>query len=502
MIQSIRFCLQVKAPLHIGCDEVYEPTSFYLDETNHMLCPFDPLDFIKSLQQEDRSKFLEICKKGTVPSILEIYKFLHNKGKADLGIHKVSICGGLLDSYRRTLSLSLNNILKIQQELNNFAIQRTAFLSVSQRPYLPGSAIKGSLRTAYLNAMDREKPSRPPLSRDKGASRMLESALLNGGKFNTDPLRLLKVSDFHPVGEVKTRVVYAINRKKKPSKLKGFEGRGPFQIMEVILPGAVFEGRITIARPPTKDATTGPMQLETLLKAAGQFFSKEYERESQELRQIGTTALKMDTNGVPLRIGRHSGAECVTLAGYRNIRIMLGGRNWAAGQAATTLWLAAESSNPKSNDELKPFGWVTLMQLNEELWKKLDALEEKYKKERCGDSNADSLKMPISSTSATVPKKNDAVSKPTVAGPARETQNPQSLRAQRAPQVSSQLIAQAESLRPNDKIALERLLNKLDKLEDASSASAVAKIIKAKLIAAGMWKKHAHKKVLESYIQE
>ncbi len=39
-----------------------------------------------------------------------------------------------------------------------------------------------------------------------------------------------KVSDFLPVGEVKTKVLYGINRKKD-----GGSGRGPYQIFEVVL---------------------------------------------------------------------------------------------------------------------------------------------------------------------------------------------------------------------------------------------------------------------------
>jgi CRISPR-associated protein Csm5 len=62
-----------------------------------------------------------------------------------------------------------------------------------------------------------------------------------------------------------------------------------------------------------------------------------------------------------IRIGRHSGAESMTIYGHRNIKIMQGqGVRDKHQDYATTLWLASESSKPTSNDGLIPFGWAML----------------------------------------------------------------------------------------------------------------------------------------------
>jgi hypothetical protein len=63
-----------------------------------------------------------------------------------------------------------------------------------------------------------------------------------------------------------------------------------------------------------------------------------------------------------LRVGRHSGAEALTLNGIRNIRIMQG-RGQPAGWAnqPKTWWLAADESTSKN--EMMPFGWV-LVEVN------------------------------------------------------------------------------------------------------------------------------------------
>ena len=77
--KRIKCCLQNFSPIHIGCDEVYEPTGFVVDRNNNCLIIFDPLLFIAKLNQFDREKFSAICKKGTIESILEIYNFFQNR---------------------------------------------------------------------------------------------------------------------------------------------------------------------------------------------------------------------------------------------------------------------------------------------------------------------------------------------------------------------------------------------------------------------------------------
>jgi len=57
-----------------------------------------------------------------------------------------------------------------------------------------------------------------------------------------------------------------------------------------------------------------------------------------------------------VRIGRHSGAEAVTIEGKRNIKIMQGKEKsplWR--NHSTTFWLASEEPRPKSNANLIPW---------------------------------------------------------------------------------------------------------------------------------------------------
>lgn len=375
------------SPIHVGCDEVYEPTGFVVDEKKECLVIFDPLVFIRGLSPEDMEKFSAICRKGSIQSIIEIYRFLNNrpaKGRA------VEVCNGFMSHYQRVLKLSSG---RVQNELNRFLIERTSFCSFDQRPYIPGSAIKGALRTAYLNHLAKTAPdysNRLRQSKGRGSGkqkthRMLEQLLLklddvpSKERISKDPFRLVRVSDFMPVGDIRTKVSYVVNKKKKPSEK---EARGPFQILEMIQPGSRFVGEITVERPASSDAVSHVISMEELLQSAARFYGDEKAVEDHALKHIGAAVPQLpQENGVSLiRIGRHSGAELVTIKGYRDIKIMKGrGNKPAFEDHATTLWLTSETSNPNTTKFLSPFGWGVLWERTTDFENEIKAVEIDFK---------------------------------------------------------------------------------------------------------------------------
>ncbi|MDO9530105.1 MAG: type III-A CRISPR-associated RAMP protein Csm5 [Syntrophales bacterium] len=369
-----KFYIQTILPVHIGCDDVYEPTGFAIDEEAQQMVVFDPVSFISQLEDPDKQEFLNICAKGTIASILEVYKFLRNR---PVNGRPVDVCHGFLEHYQKTLDISLHDEKKIRQELNRFEIPRTAFRSVDQRPYIPGSAIKGALRTAYLNLMENEKK----LS-EKGKERnagKLEQRLMEYDGIPTDPFRMVKVSDFKPVGEIRTRIIYAINLKKKPSDR---DARGVPLIFEVVPPGTLFEGTIAVESPPQGSGIRKHISLENLFKSSTLFYMKEKERENKELRGIGIEVIPVSDQAKDrevsslLRLGRHSGAESVTVEGHRSIKIM---KNPKPLDHATTIWLSSESRNPGSKNSLQPFGWVQLGRVTNDHSKESEVREQEWK---------------------------------------------------------------------------------------------------------------------------
>jgi len=60
--------------VHIGCDDVYEPTSFVIDEEKRTLVEFDPMEFIKNLTPSERERFSRICSGDDLLQIFSLSK--------------------------------------------------------------------------------------------------------------------------------------------------------------------------------------------------------------------------------------------------------------------------------------------------------------------------------------------------------------------------------------------------------------------------------------------
>lgn len=369
--QIFQCYIKTVSPIHIGCDEVYEPTGFAMDEQNRQLVVFNSIDFIDNLSKEDRNHFTDICSKGSVSSILELYKFLRNRPAEG---RKVDVCIGFLEHYKKTVSMSTGNERRIQNELNNFSIPRTSFLQIDKRPYLPGSSIKGSLRTAYINLCSIKQGAR---KKTYSNAKKMEKDLINYNGIPDDPFRLVKVSDFSPVGEVKTKIIYGVNKKKKVTDK---DPQGMPLLFEIIQPGAIFTGMISVEEPEKKAKIKIPVTLETLLQGALSFYSSEKKREDQELSVIGINNFTNNKEKTTfLRCGRHSGAESVTIKGHRSINIMekKGGQSKNKDKT-TTIWLASDVKKSNNQKNLHPFGWSELHEISDENKNEFSLKEQTY----------------------------------------------------------------------------------------------------------------------------
>jgi CRISPR-associated protein Csm5 len=377
------FRLKVVSPLHIGCDEVYEPTSFAIDEEKKELINFDPYDFLKKLDEQERQKFSVICQKGTIRSMLEIYKFIRRHA-AHVEGERVILSPDLVNHYCHTLALSQD----IEKGLNKFLISRTSFNSVTNFPYIPGSAVKGALRTAVLNLRHKNHPiprkdyaNMRPRDISQEAKNLEKRSV--GGSFETDPFRLIKVSDFLPVSAVKRRISYAVDLKKKQSEK---ESSAQYQILEIIEPETDFIGTISVTEPVATAGIRNPITIDELCKAMKDFYQTEKTREEKELTNIGVGPLNITLTGSTnlLRIGRHSGAECVTVAEHRSIKISPPGKKPEKFSpiGASTVWLSANSKKPQTNKGLQPFGWAVLEKISEKDWRESMRLSEEFEHER------------------------------------------------------------------------------------------------------------------------
>jgi CRISPR-associated protein Csm5 len=367
MNKPLKIRLHVLSPIHIGCDEVYEPTSFVIDENKKKLIEFDQMDFVKALNNKQRAEFSKVC---SGDNLLSIMKFIKNNSMKIKG-REVDIASELIAHYYKKV-LGMSSFDK-NAVINQFTMNKTAYNPQTNQPYIPGSSLKGSMRTAYLSDLAKVKN----ITKWKGKSDELETKLLDRKegkeKMSSDPFRMVKVSDLLPVGEVKTKIVYAVNKKKKKSdKALLSEKGGVYQIFETIQPGSVFEGTININMPEKTAGISLPITADSLKSSLNKFYIPLLETEIKTLKSMDISVPIINDINAKFKgqinktvffvsIGRHSGAEAVTIEGNRYIKISPPGKPAKFSNiGATTIWFASESPKPENNTGLIPFGWAAI----------------------------------------------------------------------------------------------------------------------------------------------
>ena len=376
MKHPFKIRLHTISPVHIGCGDYYEPTSFVIDKGKGKLLFFDPMDFIKSLSNEKREEFSNMCMES---NLLKVFQFIKRNFRESVKNREVLVAKAVINRYEEIMRTEKFD----KNTFNKFELDRTAYRIKDHLPFIPGSSLKGSIRTAWLSRLAEKKEIKEywkDLYHDnpsdlykkignKKVAKELEKKLLNG-EFDTDPLRMLRISDLHPLNGAQTRILYAINKKKDSSKRR--PPKGVPVIFEMITEGTVFEGVINLENPSSKSEISNPIEKKELIKAINGFFLCAAKKEDSMLKKLGIPVINASailnkiqehnkTEACLIRIGRHSGAEAVTVEGNRFIKIMQGKDKPAIFRDhATTIWFASDTNKPQSNDHLAPLGWAIL----------------------------------------------------------------------------------------------------------------------------------------------
>lgn len=234
---------------------------------------------------------------------------------------------------------------------------------------IPGSAIKGAIRTAivnasaaYLGAEERESIKRRLDQDRKRAWMLLEELALEYPRERTerDPLRMLRVSDAElPPAAVRVDRVMVLNRQQREP-----EGRGIQLHVERLLSRADAAQppsctlRIALATELARDRRTGlkPLDWDFLIASCNYFFWSRYQ---EEIRQFGFLAgtqwvpEQLPAGGILLRIGRFSHFESLSVDGLRS--------GWNQQLRRPIEGMGSSRSLCVLNKErLAPFGWALL----------------------------------------------------------------------------------------------------------------------------------------------
>lgn len=398
------------SPIHIGTGESYEPTNYVIDDGT--LYEFDTGGTVVAFSERDREELLKtVSGKATEQMLKAVQKFFYDRKEAlkPWAVNAIPVLKGVADYYSQRIGQTVNREGDGKHIIAKLEIDRTAYNPINREPVLFGSSIKGAIRTALLSHINDKRPlskfdaekfvlenlepyERKQRLRDQNKifpklnQRLFE---FQAGKFELDPLRLLQISDAKWNSDEQlatTQILVSVNRKKELKRDKqGNEIFGQAEKNENLckllesIPAwryRVFSGQLNLqstAGIKNSGKTPNP-ELIFKIEQIAQFCSKHYlpilKAEMKVMRDRGFLDSEWDKNiqnllekmtdkllhgqAFLLRIGRHSGAESITLEGVRHIKIMKGNPEYQP--QTKTLWLAANA--PKQRTNLLPFGWM------------------------------------------------------------------------------------------------------------------------------------------------
>lgn len=391
-LKTWRLALTPLSPIHIGCGEDFEPTNYVIEDDEKfgpILYGFDPSRAV--LTEAQGKELMQVANNGDWLGIQRFFKKHAKTFRAQANV-QIPVAKGVQDQYEKTFGNTANVENNGNVVINRFALERAISTGPMQLPYIPGSSFKGALRTSHLNDINGGKPLQYGEDDKKNGANRLEKRLYEEIDFEMSPMRLIKVSDLMPNGELERSVVFAAMRRKRfvRDPETDEEKRVNDNLAtrkEIISHGQYrkFTGEIVLSLLgdlPDSDKTpkrrfrftnldnlvhaTNEYHLQKLIDELNTFDNRPFASENwrQSIRKLlekgGVLRRKLDEGGAMLvRLGRYGGAESKTLDGIRSIHIPQAKRPEEKYVKKThCFWLAANDAKAQSG--MLPFGWAVV----------------------------------------------------------------------------------------------------------------------------------------------
>ena len=351
--KTFKVYLRTLTPIHIGSGEEYEPVNYVIKNGRMFVLNMEKFNAFL-IKRGNFSKFLEVCDKG---GILAIRTFIFENFDESVAEKIIDVS----NEYEKLYKENINSYTQNQQDiLNQLAIQKTSISLFQAMPIIPGSSIKGAIRTAILNYFSRHKDKQ----RDKRIAhntKNLEAYLLNFLEYDedkdrykfdviNDPLKFLKISDFSLI-EGNTFVDIVSNIQSFNSDKENVP-----QYLELIKPNSIFEGTISIEENLNFSIfgvnEGSQISLQTLFDLCKQHYLDDVYEKEKRWFGLDSSAMPNFNSDYVLKLGMHTGAYAMTISNYRDITLKLGPNILEHQEHQTTVW--------KSNEYNMPLGWVEL----------------------------------------------------------------------------------------------------------------------------------------------
>ncbi len=342
------------SPVHIGWGKELDPFSSFLK--GDRLYYFNLSKVLDRFSIDERKAFVDLLDKN---NLIEIRKFLFTRfeNALDVALGNIRVASPIAKEYSK----------KIYDFRNQLIFEPFFRNSQTMLPILPGSSIKGAIRTAVIDTLIREEKIR--LNNDqKKEPRKMEARVLGYRAMEQDPFKAFKVEDVNLENE--STIIYKIfNYSLKRRKLADmgmrfetvrshFEGTSVSFITRLTFFNGFKEKNIKIGNKASPSISR-QLDPDFIIKACKQFYIKNLKEEHDRFykgtpyARVSEKLVKIASELAPdeflLRIGRFTHAESKSINDYRKIRVRGPKGRWTTMSQGTSRSLA---------DGKYPMGWV------------------------------------------------------------------------------------------------------------------------------------------------
>ncbi|TVL99056.1 MAG: type III-A CRISPR-associated RAMP protein Csm5 [Candidatus Brocadia sp. WS118] len=322
--ETYKIKAEILTPVHIGDGTELEPLEYVIKDKFYKV---NMEEWLSTLSNEKAEEFKKLTGKDYAQkaTLVALRKFVRN-----------NIDTGKYAEWAVDVSSAVQKRYEERFEAPENQLPMSPFIRTGIKPFLPGSSIKGALRTAYLSYLKRSGQ----LLKEKGRADLVEGELLKANSvkrdkvvfdIEKDPFRAIKIKDaFLP--EKATFFGEVINYNKKDGRLNPTN----IQILSEVTYGSLIGKRVSIEleisldkkvlynRESGIDVLHEKVDVQSLLKACDNFYRNALNEEKDKflsgvsngdvISKVYQQILDHAKGGCLFRLGWGSGLISMTIA--------------------------------------------------------------------------------------------------------------------------------------------------------------------------------------------
>ena len=324
--------------------------------TGSFLYTFTPGQLKEALAVSSWKSFCDIVRKNDANSLRELLNFFRNNKRdiAAKGTKRAKVCAEFVNDYG-----SFRNSGNNDRDINGLAVEALISDPVTGRPYIPGTEIKGAIRTALMSAKNKTiqlnrqrfiyhnyRKNRNEAKKEAGS--VAEQKLYKYQSVDADPFKALKISDAMLAAEPFCSEIAFSERKLPERVIKNY--------VEIIPEGTSFVFDLSVWEDWVWEGCNFDETIETIRDACNKFYIDLLEEENSRKWDgnmdrgiLEPLREKAKVSGCfILNLGKHGGAEGKTIDG---LRIIENRQTHQLNDHAETFCKA---------NGVKPFGWCVV----------------------------------------------------------------------------------------------------------------------------------------------